>query len=166
MELQGRPRIGVMGPAVCDEHVTRLAREVGEHIALAGAILVCGGGGGAMEAAAAGAKAVGGITLGILPGTDAAEANPYIDIPVVTGMGEMRNNINVLTSEAVIAVHGGFGTLSEIALALRSLRPVITLESWGIRSPDGEPSRGLYEAKSPEDAVRRALSLIGSRATR
>lgn len=161
MRLQRRRRIGVMGPAVCDARVAALAREIGERIARAGAILICGGRGGAMEAAAAGAHSAGGITVGILPGTDLSDANPYIDIPIITGLGDARNSVNILSSEAIIAVHGGFGTLSEIALALKSVRPVVALGSWSILSPDGEAPRGLVVAGSPEDAVRKALALIG-----
>lgn len=160
MRLRECRRIGVMGPAVCDAHVAAQAREVGERIARAGAILICGGRGGAMEAAAEGAHNAGGVTVGILPGTDLRDANPYIDIPIVTGIGDARNTINILTSEAVIAIHGGYGTLSEIALALKSRRPVVALGSWSIVSPDGEAPRGLVTAQSPEDAVTKALELI------
>jgi uncharacterized protein (TIGR00725 family) len=161
MELQGSRRIGVMGPAVCDARVAAQAREVGQRIARAGAILICGGRGGAMEAAAEGAHEAGGVTVGILPGTDPSDANPYVDIPIVTGMGDARNAVNILSSDAIIAVNGGFGTLSEIALALKSRRPVVALGSWSILSPDGESPRGMVTAQSPEEAVARAIALAG-----
>jgi uncharacterized protein (TIGR00725 family) len=160
VELSRKPRIGVMGPSECTGPVRDLAREVGRHIAVAGAILVCGGKGGAMEAAAQGAREAGGLTIGILPGTDPYDANPYVDIPVVTGLGEARNWVNVLTSQAVIAVHGGVGTLSEIALALRAQRPVVLLRSWSITSPDGEVPHGIVYAETAEDAVQKALALL------
>ena len=166
MELKDRPRIGVMGPSVCSDRVAAIAREVGMGIARAGGILVCGGGGGAMEAAAAGAREAGGITVGILPGTDPEDANPHIDIPIVTGMGDARNAINVLTSEAVVAIHGGFGTLSEIALALKCLRPVILLGSWSIGTPEGNAPPGVVWAESPEEAIARALELARPRRRR
>jgi uncharacterized protein (TIGR00725 family) len=112
-----------------------------------------------MEAAAAGAKESGGITVGILPGDRASEANLYIDIPIVTGLGNARNAVNVLTSEAIIAVHGGYGTLSEIALALKSGTPVVALESWSLKSPEDLLSVGVFEAGTPQEAVALALDL-------
>ncbi len=166
MDLRDRLRIGVMGPAVCSDGIAAVAREVGGLIARAGGILVCGGRGGVMEAAAAGAREAGGITIGILPGHDPDDANPYVDIPVATGMGDARNAINALTSEAVIAIHGGFGTLSEIALALKCLRPVIALGSWSITTPDGDAPPGLTRAQSAEEAVTRALELARLRRRR
>jgi hypothetical protein len=123
---------------------------VGRLLAREGVILVCGGLGGVMEAAARGAKRAGGTTLGILPGYDPASANPYIDIPVCTGMGHARNAIIAATASALIALEGAYGTLSEIALGLKLGRRVIGL---GRR---GNPS-GVFPADSPEEAVRLAL---------
>jgi uncharacterized protein (TIGR00725 family) len=162
MKLQHRPRIGVMGPSSCCSRVWNMAREVGLSIGRAQAILVCGGRGGVMEAAACGAREAGGITVGILPGPDAAEANPYIDIPIVTDLGNGRNIINVLTSQAIIAVHGAYGTLSEIALALKCGRPVVGLETWSLNPPVGEPVPGMVFVQSPQEAVAAALRLIAS----
>jgi len=161
MELRTKPRIGVMGPGSCPPELYALAREVGYLIAKRGAILICGGRGGAMEAAARGAKEGGGITVGILPGESAADANPYIDIPVVTGMGNARNAINVLTSQAIIAIHGSYGTLSEMALALKCNIPVIGLGTWELTAP-GAARLPIALVRTPDEAVDAALALIGS----
>jgi uncharacterized protein (TIGR00725 family) len=148
-----------MGSAASTPRARELAHRVGVLIARAGAILVCGGRTGVMEAAAAGAKEAGGLTVGILPGASAAEANPHIDIPIVTDLGNARNVINVLSSHAVVAVHGGCGTLSEIALALKCGVPVVGLETWSIATPEGEAPAGFSTARSAEEAVRLALGL-------
>lgn len=151
--------IGVIGDGSCSEKVASLAYEVGRHIALAGAKLVCGGLGGVMEAAAKGAKSAGGLTIGILPGESRYNANPYIDIPVVTGIGEARNMIVVKSSDAVIAVEGMFGTLSEIAFALKSGIPVIGLNTWELRKEELSESP-IITASSPANAVQKALDCI------
>ena len=163
MNLRSRPRVGVMGPSSCTPRAWNLAREVGRGIARTGAILICGGGSGVMEAAASGAKEGGGITVGILPGARASEANLSIDIPIVTDLGNARNAINVLTSEAIIAIHGAYGTLSEIALALKCGTPVVGLETWVFSPPEGEPPAGIVVAGTPEEAVETALDLIRAR---
>jgi len=160
MDLCTRPRIGVMGPAACSPRAAELARQVGFLIARRGGILICGGGRGVMEAAAAGAREGGGITVGILPSSFASEANPYIDIPIVTGMGNARNVINVLTSQAVIVVHGAYGTLSEIALAMKCGTPVVALETWTLIPPEGEPPPAILSVRTPEEAVSAAFALI------
>jgi uncharacterized protein (TIGR00725 family) len=160
MDWRNRPRIGVMGPSRCSERTLDLARRTGACIAREGGILICGGGAGVMEAASRGARESGGMTLGILPGSAAAEANPYVDIPIVTGMGHARNVINVLTSQAIIAISGGPGTLSEIALALKCGTPVIGLGSWRLESPEGQAPPAVYTAHTPEEAVAVALGLI------
>lgn len=165
MELRKRPRIGVMGPSECSPRAWELAHEVGLLIARQGGILICGGGQGVMEAAATGAKEAGGITLGILPGSSSSEANPYIDIPIVTGMGNARNVINVLTSQAIIVVHGACGTLSEIALALKCGTPVVALETWTVIPPEGEPPPEIIPARTPEEAVSAAFAAIRTAAS-
>ena len=162
MELRSKIRIGVLGPADCSPEAYSFAREVGFLIGRAAALLVCGGRGGVMEAAAKGAKEAGGITIGILPGDREADANPYIDIPIVTGMGNARNAINVLTSHAVIAIEGSYGTLSEIALALKCRVPVIGLKTWDISVPGGAPLP-ICLAQSPEEAVGEALKAAKKR---
>lgn len=156
MELRSKIRIGVVGPADCSAEVYRLAEEVGLRIGRSGAVLVCGGRSGVMEAAAKGAKEAGGITVGILPGDNDSNANPYIDIPIVTAMGNARNVINVLTSQVIIAIEGSYGTLSEIALAMKCHIPVIGLKTWNISNPGGNPLP-VYLAETPEEAVREAL---------
>lgn len=156
-EARTRPRIGVMGASACSPEVRQLAHEVGRLIAARGGIVVCGGRGGVMEAAARGARAAGGLTIGILPGDDAAEANPAIDIPIVTGLGNARNVVNVLTSQAVIAIAGSHGTLSEIALALKCGVPVIGLQTWRLEAPDGSGSP-LLAAASAAEAVALAFA--------
>lgn len=160
MNLRERPRIGVMGPSECSPRIWNLAMDVGQAIAREGGILICGGGGGVMEAAAKGAKAKGGITVGILPGERADQANPYIDIPVVTALGNARNVVNVLTSQVIIAIHGAYGTLSEIALALKCGTPVVGLETWTVSPPSGEASPPIPNAAGAEEAVAMALNLV------
>ncbi|MGQ9585637.1 MAG: TIGR00725 family protein [Anaerolineae bacterium] len=154
--------IGVIGSGCCDLQAYRAAEEVGRLLAEAGAVVVCGGLGGVMEAACRGAKLAGGRTLGILPGTDAAQANPYVDIPIVTGMGEARNQILVRTSRALIAVGGEYGTLSEIAFALKFGRPVVGLRTWQL-ARGGMPVQAIAEAETPQEAVRLALELARER---
>ena len=162
MESRMKPRIGVMGPGSCPPDLYSLAQEVGFLIAGKGAILICGGHGGVMEASARGAREGGGITVGILPGDSPDGANQYIDIPVVTGLGYARNCINVLTSQVVIAIGGSYGTLSEIALALKCGTPVIGLRTWGLTAPGGG-TVPIALAQSAEEAVNAALKLISSR---
>jgi hypothetical protein len=112
-----------------------------------------------MEASAKGAQEGGGIAVGILPGESVAEANPYIDIPILTGMGNARNNINVLSSQAIIAIDGSYGTLSEIALALKCGTPVVGLGTWNL-TPPGGGAIPITQAQTPEEAVNAALALI------
>ena len=116
-----------------------------------------------MEAAAMGAREAGGITVGILPRARASEANQHIDIPIVTDMGDARNVINVLTSQAIIAIHGACGTLSEIALALKCGTPVVGLETWELTPPEGSSIPDIAVASTPEEAVTLALRLIQRR---
>ena len=149
--------VAVIGSARADAEISALAEDVGREIARQGAILVCGGRGGVMEAACRGAKAAGGTTVGILPGTDRREANAYVDIPIVTGMGEARNAIVVRSADAVIAVSGGHGTLSEIGLALKMGRPVVGLRTWELYR-EGEPANAILEAEAPAQAVELALA--------
>ncbi|MGH2542454.1 MAG: TIGR00725 family protein [Ardenticatenaceae bacterium] len=152
-------RIAVVGAGECDEEVAAQAEAVGRAIAEVGAWLVCGGRGGVMAAASRGAREAGGHTLGILPGTDSAEANPWIEVPVVTGLGEGRNLLVVRNADAVIAVGGEWGTLSEVALARKIGRPVVLLDSWFLLFPRGEPA-DLPAASTANEAVRLALSAI------
>jgi uncharacterized protein (TIGR00725 family) len=119
---------------------------VGRALAEGGAVVVCGGLGGTMEAACRGAKAGGGSTLGILPGFDRAEANPYVDVAVATGLGEARNALVARAADALIAVGGEWGTLSEIALALRAGTRVVGIGTWDLGRPGIEPAASAAEA--------------------
>lgn len=141
---------------VADARELADAHAVGRELARHGALLVCGGLGGVMEAACAGAHAGGGHTVGLLPGDDRAEANLHVDIAIPTGLGELRNGLIVRAADALIAVGGGWGTLSEIALACRAARPVVGLHSWEPARP-GSSGPGVERASDPVDAVRRAL---------
>ncbi len=117
-----------------------------------------------MEAAARGAALAGGLVIGILPSEDESTANPYVHVPIITGLGNARNAINVLTSHAVIAVGGGYGTLSEIALALKTRTPVVGLNTWKFSIPGLEIPPTLFcEAATPEDAVEKAMNLARGR---
>jgi uncharacterized protein (TIGR00725 family) len=148
-----------MGPGSCSPAFYALAREVGHRIAQKKAVLICGGYGGVMEASARGAKEGGGITVGILSGDSAMEANPYIDIPIVTALGNARNAINALTSQSIIAIGGSYGTLSEIALALKCGTPVVGLGTWDAVSNEGE-RLPIRLARNAEDAVNAALEAM------
>ena len=146
------------------EHV-HLAEEVGRELAKRGATLVCGGLTGVMEAACRGAKSAGGTTIGILPGDSPKDANPYVDIPIITSMGYSRNVIVVHTGRAVIAIGGQYGTLSEIGHALGDGIPVIGLKSWPLsHNGDGQPVDGaMIQASDPLDAVEKALAAAAQR---
>jgi uncharacterized protein (TIGR00725 family) len=151
--------VAVVGPSAGTPVELALGEAVGRGIAEAGAVLVCGGMGGVMEAAAGGAMKAGGKTVGILPTSSRLEGNPYLTIAVATGMGEARNAVVVRTADVVIAVHGEFGTLSEIALALKMGKPVVGLGTWELRKA-GETVDGIVRATSAEDAVAKALRLV------
>jgi uncharacterized protein (TIGR00725 family) len=135
----------------------RAAEAVGRGLAEAGAVVVCGGLGGVMEAACRGAKPAGGTTVGILPGTRREDANRYVDIAIATGLGELRNGLVVRAADALVAVGGEFGTLSEIALALKAGKTVVALGGWELARA-GEPVDAIAKATSPADAVARALA--------
>lgn len=157
MSASVRPvRLAVCGAGVADAALAGLAERLGAEIAANDAILICGGLGGVMEAAARGALRVGGLTIGVLPGRDAGTANEWIRIPLPTGMGEARNALVVRFADAVIAVGGEWGTLSEIALARKMGIPVVLL------GPGPADGMGLETAGDPAAAVLAALSAIGS----
>ena len=150
--------IAVIGGADCTPAEAAAAETVGRLLAEAGAVLVCGGRGGVMAAACRGAKSAGGLTIGILPGVDARDANPWVDVPIVTGLGEARNTIVVRSADAVIAVGGAYGTLSEIAFALRWGKPLVGLGTWEL-ARGGAPDGGIIRAEAPEEAVARVLDI-------
>ena len=151
--------VAIIGDGFCSADTARLAEEVGRRLAENQAIVICGGLGGVMEAACRGAKGAGGSTIGVLPGRDRRDANPYIDIPIVTGMGEARNVIVVSSAQSVIAVSGGYGTLSEIAHALKLGIPVVGLGTWQLSKDVWDEQHGIIAATDPADAVRKALAL-------
>jgi len=144
--------VAVVGASECDNDVACLAESTGKSIARAGAVLVCGGLGGVMEAAARGAKQEGGFTIGLLPGVSRMTANRYIDLPIATGLGHFRNFLIAQTADALIAVTGKYGTLSELAMGLTLGKTVVGLGSWDIE--------GVVSASSPEEAVRLAITSI------
>ncbi len=152
--------ISVVGESNSSPGAYKLAEEVGRLIAKAGAILVCGGLKGVMEAAAKGAKSAGGLTVGILPGSKHDEANPYIDISIVTGLGYARNKIVVKTGQVVIAIGGKYGTLSEIGFALGYGIPVVGLKTWELIRGDGRVDQGIVYVRTPQEAVQTAFKLI------
>lgn len=151
--------IAIIGGSECSPQEARLAEEVGRELAKQGVILVCGGLGGVMEAACKGASSEGGVTIGILPGGSRQAANPYVQIPIVTNLGEARNVVVVKSAEAVIAIGGGYGTLSEVAHALRNSIPVIGLNTWSL-SRSGQANGSIILAQDPAEAVKKAISFI------
>ncbi len=151
--------LAVIGGSECSAQEADFAEEVGREIARQGAILICGGLGGVMAAACKGASSVGGITIGILPGDSRQAANPYVQISIVTSIGYARNIIVVKSANAVIAVGGSYGTLSEISHALQSGIPVIGLNTWSL-SRNGQPENSIILAQTPAEAVSKALDLI------
>jgi uncharacterized protein (TIGR00725 family) len=129
-----------------------VAEAIGRILAERGAVVICGGRGGVMEAACRGAKAGGGLTIGVLPGTKRDAANPYVDVIIATGIGEARNAVIIRTAQAAIAVGGEYGTLTEIAFALKRRLPVAGLGTWEL-SRAGNLEDAIYRASSPEEAV-------------
>ena len=150
--------IAVIGGGQCSPKEARLAEEVGRELARQGAILVCGGLGGVMEAACKGASSEGGITIGILPGDSHRAANPYVQVPIVTGLGYARNIVVVKSAQAIIAIGGSYGTLSEIGHALQNNIPVIGLNTWSL-SRNGKQDSSIIPAENPTEAVTKALNL-------
>jgi len=156
--MPGSTYIAVVGAGVCDAATAAVARDVGRLLAERGAVLVCGGLGGTMAAACEGAMVAGGTTLGILPGDDRRDANPWVDVAVATGLGEARNALVVRAADALIAVGGELGTLSEIALALKTGKPVVGIDTWEL-SRRGRPVTDIVRASTAAEAVEAALRL-------
>lgn len=150
-----------MGSSTADAELAAEAERVGEAVAREGAVLLCGGLGGVMEAACRGAKRGGGLTVGLLPDSSRERANPFVDVAIATGIGEARNAMVAGGVDAVIAVGGEYGTLSEIALALRAGKPVVGLGTWELHR-SGREDEGIVRADSPEEAVELALRLAGA----
>lgn len=145
-------RVGVIGARAVNPEVYDQAYQVGKLLAEQGVLLYSGGRTGVMEAVSKGAHEAGGLVVGILMTTDPAEANPWVDVPILTGMGDLRNGILVRSVDGLIAIDGGYGTLSEIAFALSAEKPLIGLGSWEIE--------GMLSAKTPEDAVNQLIKAL------
>jgi uncharacterized protein (TIGR00725 family) len=154
--------VAVVGGSEAGPHVLEAAETVGRELARRGAVVVCGGLGGVMEAACRGAKGAGGTTVGILPGADRAEANRFVDVALPTGMGEARNALVVRAAHALVALAGEFGTLSEIALALRLGTPVVGLDTWEL-ARRGAPVEAIVRAADPVSAAEQAVALARDR---
>jgi hypothetical protein len=154
--VAGSPYIAVIGPGAATERQIADAQAVGEGLAHAGAVVVCGGLGGVMAGACRGAKTAGGTTVGILPGSERSAANAWVDVAIPTGLGEARNALVVCAADALIAVGGEYGTLSEIALALKAGKTVVGLGTWALgRDPDP-----ITRADGVDDAVALALAAV------
>ena len=154
----------VGGDAAAGDDACAAAFEVGRELARRGCVLICGGLGGVMEAACAGAAGEGGVTVGLLPGSDRSEGNPHLSVAIATGMGEMRNALVVRAADVVIAIGGGYGTLSEVAFALKTGRPVIGLSTWDLARA-GAPDDRLIACQNAPAAVECALSAAGLKST-
>lgn len=154
-----QPMVAVAGPGRADAELEAQAEHVGHLLAGRGATVVCGGLGGVMEAACRGARRGGGLTVGLLPGTDRAAANPYVDVALPTGMGEARNVLVVRAVDVLIAVGGAYGTLSEIAFALKTGTPVVGLSTWELGKA-GRPFDAFLVATDPVQAVEEAFKMV------
>ena len=151
-----KTHIGVIGAGECSSEIYHQAKEVGHLIGENDWTLFCGGLGGVMEAAAKGCYQSGGITVGILPGKEKDSANPFITLPIATGLGEGRNLLVVRASDVVVAIGGAYGTLSEIGLALKIGKPVIGLKTWpGID--------GVDYVETPEQAIAQVVKYLSRR---
>ncbi|OGS43958.1 MAG: TIGR00725 family protein [Euryarchaeota archaeon RBG_13_57_23] len=154
--------IGVVGSSNAEPDILRLAEDVGSEIAKRGAAVVCGGMTGVMEAACRGARKEGGLTIGIIPSDKKGDANQFVQIPIVTGMGTGRNVMLVKTADVIIAVGGEFGTLSEIAHALNIGKRVIGLRTWKLERAHNKRIPNLIEVDTPKEAVDLALQSISA----
>ena len=151
--------IAVIGTRQPSPEESKLAEEVGRELAKNGIALICGGLGGVMEDACRGACAEGGLTIGVIPGDDRKSANPCVQIPIVTGIGYARNVIIIKSAQAIIAVGGGYGTLTEIGYALDSKKPVIGLKTWKF-SRNNRIDKSIIRAHNAKEAVSKALKLV------
>jgi uncharacterized protein (TIGR00725 family) len=163
--MDERAWIAVVGGGEASAAELDAAEAVGGALGAAGAVVVCGGLGGVMEAACRGARAAGGLTVGILPGVQRSDANAWVEIAIPTGMGELRNGLVVRAADALVAVGGEFGTLAEIALALKAGVPVVGLGTWEL-ARRGAPVDAIEVAADPGAAAARALALARSGGSR
>jgi len=153
--------IGVIGASSCNEKIAELAHKVGMAIADSGAVLVCGGMGGVMAQACRGAREAGGVTIGILPGKTRLMGNPHLTYAIPTGLGEARNSIVVKSSDALVAVDGSYGTLSEIAFTLKWGKPIAGIGTWKLTDHTGETAPIKY-FEDPINAVKWAIESISA----
>jgi uncharacterized protein (TIGR00725 family) len=157
------PLVAVCGPGEAGAEEERLAQEVGRLLAERGAVVLCGGLGGVMAAAARGASGAGGLCVGLLPGEDADAAAPAVGLAIPTGLGELRNGLLVRACAGVVAIGGAYGTLSEIAFALRLGRPVVGIGTWELhRAGAAAPDPGVRVVGSPSEAVDAVLTAIAT----
>jgi uncharacterized protein (TIGR00725 family) len=154
------PYIAVIGSGEATEVEASLAGQVGVLLADADAVVISGGLGGVMRASCEAAFRRGGTTVGLLPGSDRAAGNPFLTVALPTGLGELRNGLVVAMADAIIAIGGGWGTLNEIALAMRVGKPIVAIQSWDVQSPAPQSVQPLTVAQSPEEAVRLVLAMI------
>ncbi len=152
MASKRKPVIAVIGAGKCSKKLKDMAAEVGRYIAENGGVLVCGGLGGTMEGAARGAKEAGGTTIGIIPSDDKTDANEFIDYVIVTGLGHARNILVVNTADAIVALPGKYGTLSEMAFALNAGKPIVSVSAWKL----GDEIR---QVEDPIEAAKIALEM-------
>ncbi len=150
MAVNRSPVIAVVGAGKCSKKLKDMAGEIGKYVAEHGGVIVCGGMGGVMEGAARGAKEAGGTTIGIIPTVDKDDANEFIDYVIPTGFGEARNIMVVRTADAVIALPGKYGTLSEMAFALKAKKPLISVSAWKLGDD-------IHQVEDPIEAVKLAM---------
>lgn len=143
--LRNRLFVGVIGAGECDAELAGMARTLGRVLAGVGAVVICGGMGGVMQAVCEGAQAEGGLTVGILPGSERSQANEFVDLPIATGLGEARNLVIIRTADVLVAIGGSYGTLSEIGFALKMGKRVIGFRTWDIA--------GVERAETVEEVI-------------
>jgi uncharacterized protein (TIGR00725 family) len=158
MDKCDRRQVAVCGPSVCTPEQARHAYRIGQMLAAAGATVICGGGPGVMDAVARGATEHGGLAVGVLSSPKAEDASPTLSVTVATGLGQARNAFIINSADAVIVVGGSWGTLSELAIAMRVGTAPIVLDGWRVVDQAGQPVPGPVAAGTPEEAVRLALS--------
>lgn len=158
--MSGRRYVAVVGPSAATDEQAAAAAELGGALARRGHVVVCGGGGGVMAAASRGAAEAGGLVVGLLPGDDRRAGNPHLTVAIPTGLGELRNGLVVRAADALVAVGGSWGTLSEVALAVRTGVPVVTLGFWRLADGDDEPA-GLRRVADPAEAMAVLDRLLG-----
>jgi len=151
--VERKPVVAIIGASKCSKKLRDMAAEAGRYVAEQGGVVVCGGLGGIMEGAARGAHEAGGTTIGILPSSEKEDANEFIEFVIPTGFGEARNVMVVRAADAVIAFPGKYGTLSEMALALRDKKPVISISAWKLGDE-------IIQMDDPKEAAAKALEMI------